>query len=200
MNIEQYNLVLFNQMNAGANLTGYQLALSIFAAKYLVYLVVVGLIGLWLWGSGKQRSTLLFAFSATMLALIINWLIGLAWFHPRPFMLGMGHTYLHHAPDSSFPSDHAAALCAIALIFLWRQGFGITTILLLLATLCVAWARIFVGVHFPFDMIGAFLVAIVSSVIIMGFAPLIERYLLPITENIYRKLFGKAIQLRWVKH
>jgi undecaprenyl-diphosphatase len=45
------------------------------------------------------------------LFLLINQVIILLWQHPRPFVIGLGHTYLAHAADSSFPSDHLTLLC-----------------------------------------------------------------------------------------
>ncbi|WP_419420429.1 undecaprenyl-diphosphatase [Legionella sp. D16C41] len=189
--MNQLNLALFSEINAGADLSGYPLWLAIFTAKYLVIFVVLFLFALWLWGSKRDRSVLMQAFSANCLALFINWIIGLFWFHPRPFMIGIGHTYLIHAPDSSFPSNHVAALCAISLVFLWREPKKLITSLLLLATVLVAWARIYVGIHFPFDMIGGVVVALVSVGFVIYLTPLIERYFTPIMEYIHRILFTK---------
>lgn len=89
----------------------------------------------------------------TMLALGINQLIGLFYRRPRPFMVGIGHTYLVHAADSSFPSDHVTVICTTGLtLFLNRPTRRVGGALLLVA-LPVAWARVFLGVHFPFDMV-----------------------------------------------
>lgn len=111
------NLYLFGLLNAGANPASWQLYLAIFVAKYVIYILPILWIVGWLWGSTKQRSALLFALTASILAMVINFSIAQIWFHPRPFVLGIGHTYLYHAPDSSFPSDHVTLMWAFGLSF-----------------------------------------------------------------------------------
>lgn len=199
--MEQLNLSWFNAINAGSNLHGYQLGLSIFLAKYLVYVVILCLLGLWLWGAKKHRNTLVLALCAVIIAFLINWLIGLIWFHPRPFVLGIGNTYLHHAPNSSFPSDHFTGLCTIFLIFLWRERINHLIVLILMLTmLSVAWARVFVGVHFPFDMLGGFVVALFAAGSVIYYSDSIQRWVLPCIENAYQRLFAPIIQKKWVNN
>ncbi len=64
------------------------------------------------------------------------------WFHPRPFMMPLGHTRISHPADNSFPSDHGTVMfsAAFALLSLRLRGIGL---LVLAAALPVAWARIF---------------------------------------------------------
>ncbi len=84
---------------------------------------------------------------------------GTLWFHPRPFMIPLGHTWISHPADNSFPSDHGTVMfsAAFALLSLRLRAPGL---LMLLAALPVAWSRIYLGVHFPLDMVGAALVAV----------------------------------------
>lgn len=196
--MEDLNIKWFAAINAGANLQGYQLWFSIFAAKYLIYIVVLFFIGMWFWGPRHHRLTLLITFLAIFSALLTNWLISYIWFHSRPFMQGIGHTYLVHVPDSSFPSDHATGLFTMSFVFLLRRdmrGFGI---IMLLLTSLVAWARIYVGIHFPFDMIGSLIVSSIFSVVLIKHAYFIERYLFPQIICAYQKLFSKPIKLKWI--
>jgi membrane-associated phospholipid phosphatase len=51
------------------------------------------------------------------LGLSIDQLIGMLYSHPRPIMIGLGHQYLPHPVDNSFPSDHAT--------FMWSLGFAL---------------------------------------------------------------------------
>lgn len=127
-----------------------------------------------------------------------NQLIGLVWQHPRPFMIGLGHTFLPHAPDSSFPSDHATVFAGIALTLLlggarWLGGFTV------LAGALVAWARVFLGVHFPLDKFGAAAVAGVAYVLI---APLWHLAGMAVTRSaiiLYRKPLARPIALGWLR-
>ncbi|MDF3839993.1 hypothetical protein P3W85_44785 [Cupriavidus basilensis] len=71
----------------------------------------------WLRGNECARKLLLEATASGLVGLLISQIIGMAWPHPRPFMIGLGHTFLAHAPDSSLPSDHLILLWAVAFSF-----------------------------------------------------------------------------------
>ncbi|MGA8031222.1 MAG: undecaprenyl-diphosphatase, partial [Casimicrobiaceae bacterium] len=72
-------------------------------AEGFVWLVPAGLAFGWLRGPTGMRETLVRAAFAGALGLVVNRCIGLAWYHPRPFALGLGRTWLDHAADTSFP-------------------------------------------------------------------------------------------------
>ena len=101
-----------------------------------------------------------------MLALGCNQLIGLVYQHPRPFMVGLGHTYLQHATDSSFPSDHVTVLLTVGLALVLGGTSRWAGAILISAALPVAWARSYLGVHYPFDMVGALGTATTSVALI----------------------------------
>ena len=64
----------------------------------------------WLRGGNATRKLLLEATAAGLVGRLFAHIIGLAWQHPRPFMVGIGRTLIPHAADSSFPSDHLTLL------------------------------------------------------------------------------------------
>jgi len=71
---------------------------------------------------------------------------------PRPFMVGLSPSWLNHGHRGSMPSTHATVMFAVAFCFLWRprlRAFG--WVMAAFAAL-TGWARIHVGVHFPFDV------------------------------------------------
>jgi undecaprenyl-diphosphatase len=155
--MEALNTRLFLLLNAPSGLHGVSLWIVTALAEWMVWLIPIGLTSLWLLGELNDQRAAVKALLAGVLVLGLNQLIGLAWFHPRPFMLGIGHSYLAHAADSSFPSDHVSLLCAVGLALwtshsLWAKRLAG---LLLVVTPLVAWARIYLGVHFPLDMLGA---------------------------------------------
>jgi len=88
----------------------------------LIWLVPAGLTVLWLLGKVEDQRAAVKALVAGLIALGVNQLIALLWFHPRPFMAGIGHTYLPHVADSSFPSDHVTLLLSAGLA-LWATRF-----------------------------------------------------------------------------
>ena len=176
-----WNTQLFLWLNASTPAGGSPaaqalvLALAGFFAKYLVVLLPAALLGLYGLGGRQQRRAVLGAVLSLLvawgLALLINW----GYPHPRPFMLGLGQLRMGHAPSSSFPSHHLTAWWAAAFALCWQgstRNWGLTLAVL---GLPMAWARIYMGVHFPLDMLGAAGVGLVCaglcSVVWDRFAP-----------------------------
>lgn len=166
--LEYFNTQLFLLLNAPAGVHGISLWTVTAIAEWLIWLVPAGLTVLWLFGKVEDQRAAVKALVAGLIALGVNQLIALLWFHPRPFMAGIGHTYLSHAADSSFPSDHVTLLFSAGLA-LWTTDSilarRLAGVLLAISPL-VAWARIYLGVHFPLDMVGAFGVAISVLVLV----------------------------------
>lgn len=129
--IEAFNQAFFLMINGTPATSAWLVGTALFAANYLIWLVPFVLVGMWLTGKARQRELALRACRVAMLALGANQLIGLVWQHPRPFTLGLGHTFLVHAPDSSFPSDHATVFAGVALTLLagGRRWLGGCTLL-----------------------------------------------------------------------
>lgn len=50
-----------------------------------------------------MRQALVYTGLVAAFALLVNQLIGMVWYHPRPFEIGLGHTLLAHQPETSFP-------------------------------------------------------------------------------------------------
>jgi undecaprenyl-diphosphatase len=195
--LEAFNQTLFLAINATPSTPDWQIDLASFIADYVIYLVPLVLAALWLSGSQQARATALRACSVTLLALAFNQFIGLMWPHPRPFMIGLGHTFIEHAPDSSFPSDHGTVFACITLTLLlarlrWHGA------MMLIAALAVAWARVFVGVHFPFDMAGAVLVACFAYAVVTPMWSLMDDSLTDLSVALYRKMLAWPIARGWL--
>ncbi|KAB0664422.1 undecaprenyl-diphosphatase [Oryzomonas japonica] len=161
--MEKFNEALFLTINAPAHPQALLLALARGLAEWSIWLIPLILALGWLRGDGRQRRLMLEAAASGGAGLLINQGISLFWQHPRPFMIGLGRTFLAHAPDSSFPSDHATLIWAVAFSLLLHERTRAAGLALALLGLPVAWARIYLGVHFPLDMAGAALVSLVAA-------------------------------------
>jgi undecaprenyl-diphosphatase len=196
--MENLNHAVFLWMNAPEVPNKLLLNIAIFFAEYAIGLIPALIAIGWLWGREQTRKVLLEATAAGLAGLLINQMIGLLWFHPRPFMMGLGHTFLTHAPESSFPSDHLTLLWAVAFSFLMYRTSRFAGMTLALLGLPMAWARIYLGVHFPLDMVGAVLVAAVSA----WLARSELRWYLPTTYKLAMRLhsllFNSLIVRGWV--
>ncbi|MFL9895796.1 undecaprenyl-diphosphatase [Paraburkholderia sp. RL17-381-BIF-C] len=197
--MESLNQTFFLWLNAPEHPSALALILAIFFAERLVWAIPL-LIGVgWLRGSEASRNTMLVVGASGLLGLMVNQLIGLAWLHPRPFMIGLGHTFIPHVADSSFPSDHLTLWWAVAFSFILQRGRRIAGIGLALLGVPIAWARIYLGVHFPFDMFGAASVSALSAWLSLRGA---RWYLEPVyrlATAIHRRFLGRLIALGWVR-
>lgn len=73
------------------------------------------------------------------------------------------------------------------------DGVPVLAALSLLAGVAVAWARIFLGVHFPFDMLGALLVAALSAALVTPLWRRLGAGLTDLAERLYRAIFARPI-------
>ncbi len=141
------------------------------------YLVIVGsclvLLVLWVWGAdGRQRDRNQKAVISASLSL------GLAqgfvstlnafYFRPRPFTELPTNLLFYQPTDSSFPSNSVAIVFAITFaILLANRRIG--GFLFILACFH-AFSRVYVGVHYPFDVLtgaagGIFITFIATKII-----------------------------------
>jgi undecaprenyl-diphosphatase len=63
----------------------------------------------------------------------------------------------------------------------------------------VAWARIFLGVHYPFDMLGAFGVAAFSFFVLSILWRRVGQRVTSFALWLYSKVFAGLISAGWVK-
>jgi undecaprenyl-diphosphatase len=188
--MERLNILLFSTINASDGAPGIVIAVARISAQWLVYLSILMIVALWVWAAPSRRGALLATGLSLGLGLGLNQAVGLLWFHPRPFMLGLGRTLIAHVSENSFPSDHATFVWSLAfgLIFTgasWRLGW-----LLAIGGCIVAWARIYMGLHFPFDMVGSLLISLLAAMVARVLRPFTERQALPLVETTYEAALG----------
>lgn len=200
--LESLNLALFRWINAGADLHGYPLGLAVYVAEVVIYLMPASLVVLWLSGSAANRQAAVRACLAVVVALLANQLIAALTYHPRPCELGIGHTYLAHATETSFPSDHGTVMFTAGCV-LWLCASRLARrlgVLLLVSGVAVAWSRIFLGVHYPFDMIGALCMALVTTRLLRNSAANTVCALLVVRmESLYRRVLATPIARGWLR-
>lgn len=121
-------------------------------------------------GPREERRGALTALLAAGAALLVNQGVLLLWSRDRPFAAHPGavHTLVARSADSSFPSDHAAASVAIATVLaLAHRRLGLAA---LAAAALVCVARVYVGAHYPSDVLAG--AAIGVGVAFIAYRPL----------------------------
>ncbi|ENU19103.1 hypothetical protein F994_01958 [Acinetobacter bohemicus ANC 3994] len=158
MSLTELNLSLFEWINASSHASDWMIHFAIFIANDLLYCMILLFAWFWLRGNYDVKKQILKAFIFTSIAILISQCISHVYYHPRPFVMDVGRTLIYHAPNGSFPSDHMLIFSSIAFSYLFSAQRKLGIFLLIMAWL-VAWSRVYLGVHFPLDMLGAFLLA-----------------------------------------
>ncbi|MFS6802117.1 undecaprenyl-diphosphate phosphatase [Edwardsiella tarda] len=202
--MEEFNRTLFLWINATPHAPQAWLMFTRFIAKDVILVIPLTIVAGWLWGNAARLPARRVIISQATLTLIITLLLAqiIGWLlpHPRPFAIGLGHQFLPHAPDSSYPSDHGCAIFSFALAFLLWSPSKWPGLALLLCGLAIAWSRVYLGVHWPLDMIGAFLVSLASCGLVQLLWPSYGNALVAALQRLYRRLFGYAIRRGWVQN
>lgn len=187
--MEELNRGLFLAINASADASLPLRELAVFLAQWVVLSVPLLLLLFWVFGERRQRMIVLLATLSIVVALASNLLIRGLWFHPRPFMLELGQNFLAHAPGASFPSDHASGMFAMGFALL-LASLRRTALVMLALALLVGWARVYLGVHFPFDILGGCLVGLGSAWLVRRCVTWrqLDQTLLALLEGIYLRL------------
>ena len=136
-------------------------AVPVFIGIVLVWFVVG-----WILGRPTERRGAVLALLASGGALLVNQVLIRIWDRPRPFTAHPHavHVLVSPSTDSSFPSDHAAAAMAIAVaVFLLHRRIGF--VVLALAVL-VCFARVYVGAHYPGDVLGGAAIGAIVTLVL----------------------------------
>lgn len=145
-------------------------------AQFMIYVIAAIVCASWFVRAGSGENRRLAVYTATMsaaVALLIAAAISAAYDHPRPFVVRSDVVKLiPHGSDSSFPSDHATAAFAIAAgIGLYRARLGV---MLLALAFSIAFARVYVGVHYPVDVAGGAALGILVAFAVWLARPLLR--------------------------
>lgn len=162
------NLHLFELINAAPGLGPVRLLLATVLAQWLIWLVPIAMAFAWVRGDLVARAELLHMLLAALIALGVAQIVVHVWPQPRPFALHLGTQYLQHSTDPGLPSDHVTVFWSLALGALASRRYAVWGFPLLATGLVVGWARVYLGVHFPFDVLAAFPVAVAGVLIARG--------------------------------
>ncbi|HET7630334.1 MAG TPA: phosphatase PAP2 family protein [Candidatus Saccharimonadales bacterium] len=160
------NLQLFEAINGLAGRNQWLDNLMVFCSEYLIY--VIGLIfavclGYLLYK--KQWRTAVWLLSTLVISFVILKVVGSFIIENRPFIDHRVMQLVPHDIDNSFPSDHATAALAMAVgLSLFTRWRALAAGVIVLALL-VGLSRVFVGVHYPGDVLAGWLIAIAGGLI-----------------------------------
>ena len=198
MTLSELNLSLFSWINASPEASNTSIHFAIFIANDLLYCIILLFAWFWLRGNYDTKKQILKAFIFTSIAILISQCISHVYYHPRPFVMEVGRTLIYHAPNGSFPSDHMLIFSSIAFSYLFSAQRKLGIFLLIMAWL-VAWSRVYLGVHFPLDMLGAFLLAFALNFFGLKLWNLYKDTIMQWALTIHFYLFKPLIQKGYIK-
>ena len=156
------DVLIFQQINGLAGRWNFLDGAGIFFAQYFEY----ALVGFTLFFLRKNFRVILSAFSAAVLARFgIVELIRLFWSRARPFIGNNVNLLIGHENTSSFPSGHAAFYFGLStVVYFYNKKAGIV---FFIASFLISISRVFVGIHWPSDILAGAILGILSGWLVL---------------------------------
>ena len=198
---EDYKIMdytIYSLINGLAGKFGALDKIMVFIAQDFPYLFAIALLLLWFKKDTKEkvmanRKVAIVAMMTMLIALGINHLIAFVYFRPRPYTLHAAHLLVSPSIDPSFPSDHATFSLALALpILVVNKYFGRVMIGM---SLLLCFARVYVGLHYPLDIVGGAIIAYATYKTIQKFPKYFE-YITNFVLKIWDTIIFKIEDLR----
>lgn len=133
---------------------------GIFCAEYLIFIMAFAIFAWTIFNKNNRRADtviILEIILASFFSYLVKIIINFIYFRPRPFSAHDVALLIGKISDGSFPSAHTFLSFVMAfVIFMYNKKLGAA--LLVLATL-VGVSRVYVGVHYPLDVLGGVVLA-----------------------------------------
>src|SRR5437867_2036444 len=155
--------------------------------NWAVPVIAIATLPLWLLarpgGSRKWKLASACALGSAALALLVNQLIGKVWNRERPFATHpSAHVWGSRSHDPSFPSDHASAAFGIAFaVFFFDRLVGSV---FLAAAVVIGAGRVFIGAHYPLDIVAGCLVGLAAALLVTKVAKPVVEWLVRLVERV----------------
>ncbi|MFB6468808.1 undecaprenyl-diphosphatase [Cytobacillus sp. Hz8] len=189
MFMSSWNQIWFRAINDLGKEYTYLNPIFIFLAEYMVYVFAFCLVVIWFSRREKNRMMVIQAGFAFIVAEILGKVAGLLHSNSQPFAeLQHVNQLIEKAVDNSFPSDHTILFFSICFTFwLVQRRSGLIWMLLAIS---VAISRIWVGVHYPFDVLAGAAIGVISAYIAYLVVPRLHfiRKTLAIYERVEEKI------------
>ncbi|MFE4075541.1 undecaprenyl-diphosphatase [Peribacillus sp. YIM B13477] len=137
----------------------------VFIAEYMIFFLVLAVLMFLFSRNNKNRIMVICAFIALVISEILAKIAGQFHSNYQPFAeLPNVNMLVEKAVNNSFPSDHTIIFFSFCITFwLFKRGWGFLWGIL---AVLVGISRIWVGVHYPADVLVGAIISIVSAMIV----------------------------------
>lgn len=189
--MNEININLFRMINDIGKQQTYLNPALVFIAEYMVFILAFAVIIFWFTRINKNRIMVICGTITFVFAEIIGKVAGKIHSNNQPFAeLSNVNKLIEKAVDNSFPSDHTILFFSFCVTFcLFSKKWGYIWVVL---AFLVGISRVWVGVHYPADVIVGAFISTVSALIVYTVVPKLnfikkllgiyekgERYILP---------------------
>lgn len=141
---------------------------GVFCAVYLIWIMAAAAASLFFFipKNINRLRYLLVLLASSASAYLISAIFGFIYGRARPFVgfAGLNQLIATSFSHKSFPSSHSTLAFALAFsVLMFNRPLGI---LMLILAILVAWGRVFVGVHYPLDILGGAILGGVVSLVV----------------------------------
>ncbi|GLF90675.1 undecaprenyl-diphosphatase [Bacillus safensis] len=160
--MQEYNEELFRWVNQLSIDYGPLNPIFVGLAEYTVLLAALMCLFIWFQNRSRYNRVMVVSAGLTFIfAELLGKIAGVFYFNQQPFA-EMSHVNLliQKEVNNSFPSDHTIFIFSIFLIF-WL--FHKRHIYWLIIACAVGFSRIWVGVHYPFDVLAGAVIACLTA-------------------------------------
>jgi undecaprenyl-diphosphatase len=168
-----FDYLIFQKINNLAGQCSWFDKLMIFLAEYLIYVLLVGGLVYLFFSYQRQWKKLIPVILAIILSRgIITEIIRFFYYRPRPFLTHQVISLVSHDISGSFPSGHMTFIFPLIYFVALankKMGWGFLVLGVLMGL-----ARIYVGVHYPLDIIFGILIGVLSAWLIEKIEPKIK--------------------------
>lgn len=163
------NYDVFKSINNLAGNNFFTDGIMVFFAATVIYILLAAAIAVAIYLLYKKQPVSAICMAATcLLALALVQFVGYLLPESRPFVDHDVNMLIKHAADQSFPSSHATIAMTLSLAVFWFGRLRIIGAAMIVLAALVGLSRVYVGVHYPLDVIGGIGVALVSVLAVVG--------------------------------
>lgn len=160
------DIVIFKLINGLADKWKLLDFLGIFFAKYFEYFLLFALVLFLIKDYKKYWRMVTEAFvAAVFVRFVLAEIIRIIYFRPRPFVYNYVNLLIpHNVNEASFPSGHASFYFALStIIYGYNKKVGI---LFYISSFLIVLSRVFVGIHWPSDILAGAVLGIFMGLVL----------------------------------